>query len=164
MLQPPKPGPPPPIHLHTAVRALFSKGIWSHRPPAQHPSVAPQCSEAKPWLLQHFRGGAKWLVPMLTHPSNLISPGLRVSHSFPLNDFFFNFSNSSCFSFTVSSLLVFSLLLSPSSPLVTHIYCPPSQEKIFPGPTAVNQDPSRYSCNASRCYNPRPVWPRLMGQ
>ena len=72
---------------------------------------------------------------------------------FLLMIFFFNFSNSSCFSFTVSSLLVFSLLLSPSSPLVTHIY----QEKIFPGPTAVNQDPSRYSRNASRCYNPCPV-------
>lgn len=91
MLQPPKPGPPPPIHLHTAVRALFSKAIWSRHPPARHPSVAPQCSEAKPWLLQHFGGGAEWSVPMLTHPTNLISPGLRVSHSFPLNDFFFQF-------------------------------------------------------------------------
>lgn len=88
MLQPPKPWPPPPIHLHTAVRALFSKGIWSHRPPAQHPSVAPQCSEAKPWLLQHLRGEAGCSVPMLTHPSNLIPPGLWVSCSFPLNEFF----------------------------------------------------------------------------
>lgn len=165
MLQPPKPGPPPAIHLHTAVRALFSKGIWSLQPPAQHPSVAPQCSEAKLWLLQHFRGGAEWSVPMLTHPCNLImSPGLWVSHSFPLNDFFFRFSNFLCVSFTVSSLLVFSLLLLPSSPLLTRIYCPPSQEKIFPIPTAVNQDPSRYSRDASRCYNPCPVWPRLMGQ
>lgn len=76
---------------------------------------------------------------------------------FLLMIFFFRFSNFLCVSFTVSSLLVFSLLLLPSSPLLTRIYCPPSQEKIFPIPTAVNQDPSRYSRDASRCINPCPV-------
>ena len=65
---------------------------------------------------------------------------------------------------SILSLLVFSPLLLPSSSLVTHTYSPPSQEKIFPGPTAVNQDSSRCSLDASRCCKPRPVWPRLMGR